>query len=87
LPDGTNGVAYTNITFTATGGAFTAPYTWGLAPGSSALPQGLSLASANSAGTLSGTPHNNPPGTFDFAIQLTDSLGRSVSWNYQIRIH
>jgi len=86
LPAGTNGVAYTNITFSASGGAFTAPYTWGLAPGS-ALPQGLSLTSANSAGTLSGTPQYNPPGTFDFAVQLTDSLGRSVRWNYQIKIH
>jgi hypothetical protein len=87
LPDGTNGMAYTNIAFTATGGAFTAPYTWGLAPGSQPLPQGLSLTSANSAGTLSGKPQNNPLGTFDFAIQLTDSIGRSVSWNYQIKIH
>ena len=73
--------------FTATGGAFSPPYTWAVAPGSQPLPQGLALTSANSVGTLSGTPQNNPPGTFDFTIQLTDSLGRSVTWNYTITIH
>ena len=87
LPDGTNGVAYTNITFSATGGAFSPPYTWAVAPGSQPLPQGLSLTTANSIGTLSGTPQSNPAGTFDFTIQLTDSLGRSVTWNYTIKIH
>ena len=87
LPDGANGVPYTNLTFTATGGAFTPPYTWGVAPGSLALPQGLTLTTVNSVGTLSGTPVNNPAGTFDFTIQLTDSVGRSVSWNYTMTIH
>ena len=87
LPDGINGVAYTNTSFSATGGAFTPPYTWGLAAGSPVLPQGLSLSTTNSVGTLSGTPQNNPPGTFDFTIQLTDSVGRSVNWNYSMTIH
>jgi hypothetical protein len=82
LPDGTHGVAYAAIPFTATGGAFSPPFTWGLVPGSQPLPSGLVLSSA---GVLSGTPTQS--GTFDFTIQLTDSLGRSVNWNYQITIH
>ena len=35
LPDGANGAAYTNLTFTtAGGGAFAPPFTWGVASGS-----------------------------------------------------
>lgn len=98
LPDGTNavpyapgsgcGFVYTNSgtiytnTFTATGGAFSPPYTWSLPSGLGGLPTGLLLSGA---GVLSGTPTQS--GTFDFTIQLTDSLGRSVTWNYQITIH
>jgi hypothetical protein len=82
LPDGTNNQAYA-ATFTATGGAFTAPYTWTLA-GSTALPAGLSLSTT---GTISGTPTNNTAGTFDFVVQMTDYIGRSIQWNYSITIH
>jgi hypothetical protein len=85
LPDGTNSVPgkpYTTINFTASGGAFSPPFTWGLAPGLGGLPPGLSLSGD---GTLSGTPTQS--GTFDFTIQLTDSLGRSVNWFYSITIH
>jgi hypothetical protein len=80
LPVGTRGLAYPTTIFTATGGAFTPPFTWSLAFGSG-MPAGLSL-SAN--GTLSGTPTQS--GTFDFILQLTDSLSRSVQFNYIITI-
>jgi Putative Ig domain len=82
LPNGTNNVAYPATTFTATGGSFQPPFTWSLLP-SSVLPQGLSLSSG---GTISGTPVNNPPGTYDFVVQLTDSLSRTVNWSYSINI-
>jgi hypothetical protein len=91
LPDGTNRVAYPATTFTAVGGAFTPPYTWSLASGSQPLPTGLYWT--NSApgvpnDTLAGKPVNNPSGyPFDFTVQLTDYLGRSVNWNYTITIH
>jgi hypothetical protein len=88
LPNGTKGVAYTPVTFTATGGAFAyspAPVwtTTALpaAPPSSGLPSGLTLSSS---GTLSGTPTQS--GTFDFYLIMTDSLGRSVQWFYSITI-
>jgi hypothetical protein len=77
LPNGTKNVSYTAITFTATGGAFTPPFTWS----ATELPSGLTVSSS---GTLSGTPTQS--GTFDFILQLTDSLGRSVQWNYTITI-
>ncbi len=80
LPDGTNGVAYT-VTFTATGGQ--APYTWSTA--GTPLPNGLSLN--YNTGVLSGTPMGNPPGIYDFSIQMTDSTARVVTLNYTIIIH
>jgi hypothetical protein len=85
LPDGTNNVAYPATTFTTTGGgAFTPPFTWSVL-GSTPLPAGLTLSSG---GTISGTPTNNIPGTFDFIIQMSDSLTppRTVQWNYSINI-
>ena len=86
LPDGTNNVAYPATTFTTTGGgSFSPPFTWSLASSSAPLPQGLSLSSS---GTLSGTPTNNPVGTYGITIQLNDSLTppRTVTWNYSINI-
>jgi hypothetical protein len=81
LPDGTKNVSYPATTFTATGGAFSPPFTWSLAD-SSILPSGLTLSSG---GTILGTPTQS--GAFDFVIQLTDSLGRSVQWNYSMVIN
>ena len=78
LPDGTHGVPYAPLIFTAAGGAFSPPFTWS----ASTLPTGLALSSG---GTLSGTPAQS--GAFDFTIQLTDSLSRSVQWSYSIIIH
>ena len=80
LPDGNNNVAYPTTTFSATGG--TPPYTWSLGLGTLS-PSGLNFSSA---GVLSGTPSGNPPGIYDFLIQLTDSLGRTVALNYTITI-
>jgi hypothetical protein len=80
LPVGTKNVPYPPTTFTATGGAFSPPFTWSLAFGSG-MPAGMSLSSD---GTLSGTPTQS--GTFGFILQLTDSLSRSVQWNYSITI-
>jgi hypothetical protein len=79
LPDGTNGMVYPPVTFTVTGGSFTPPFTWSQSGG---LPMGLGLSSG---GTISGTPTES--GTFDFTLQLTDSLSRTVSWNYSITIN
>ena len=79
LPDGTMGQPYSQ-TFTATGGAFSPPFTWALSSGS--LPSGLTLSPD---GTVAGTPTQT--GTFDFTVQMTDSLSRSVSWSYSITIN
>jgi hypothetical protein len=100
LPDGTNavpyvfaytnssGIAFTN-TFAATSGSFSTPFTWT----ATGLPAGLTMTTdVNGNGHLSGTPAVTPapvsPGTtFDFTVQLTDSLSRSVQWPYIITIH
>ena len=65
LPNGTQGVAYSQ-TLTAVGG--NAPYTFTVSSGT--LPTGLTLASD---GTLSGTP--SAGGQFTFIIQAQDSTG------------
>lgn len=89
VPNGTAGTAYqqggTNIIFTAWGGAFTPPYTWS----ATGLPTGMTLTTdttvdPNGDGMLSGTPGLS--GTYDFTLQLTDRLGRSVQWFYTLII-
>jgi hypothetical protein len=77
LLNGTNGLPYTATTFTATGGAFTPPFTWS----ATGLPAGLTVAPG---GTLFGTPTQS--GTFDFTLQLTDVISRSVQWTFTITI-
>jgi hypothetical protein len=74
---------YTPITFTATGGSFTQPYTWSTTglQGGTGLPAGMMLSPD---GTLSGTPTQS--GTFDFNLKLTDYVGRAVQWVYTITI-
>jgi hypothetical protein len=64
LPDGTEGVAYSE-TLAATGGV--TPYTWAVISGS--LPAGLSLNSGT--GEISGTPTSS--GTSNFTVEVTDS--------------
>lgn len=80
LPVGTVDVDYyvlNSVQFTASGGAFSPPFTWS----ASGLPDGLSV---QSDGKLVGVPTQS--GTFDFNLQLQDSLGRSVQWTYTITI-
>jgi hypothetical protein len=91
LPNGTNGVAYPPVTFTATGGAFTyspAPaWTATALPSaaSSGLPSGLTLVSnPDGTATLSGTPTQS--GTFDFYLTMTDVNSRSMQWYYSVII-
>ena len=81
LPGGFSDVPYGPVTITATGGAFTQPYTWS----ASGLPSGLAIVSnPDSTATLSGTPAQS--GTFDIILTLTDYVGRSVQWNRTITI-
>jgi hypothetical protein len=80
LPVGTRGSVYPATTFVATGGAFTPPFTWSVVSGS--LPPGLTLSSG---GTISGTPTQS--GIFDFTVQLTDYVSRTVTWDYFITIN
>jgi hypothetical protein len=77
LPNGVNGAAYPSTTFTTSGGSFQPPFTWS----ATGLPSGLTMSSG---GTISGTPVQS--GTFDIVIILTDSLSRTVQWNYTITI-
>jgi hypothetical protein len=83
LPNGTKNMSYPATTFTATGGSFMPPFTWTLANGLGGLPPGLTLSND---GVISGTPTHS--GTYDFIIQLNDSLTppRTVQWNYSITI-
>lgn len=76
LPDGTNGVPY-SVAFSAAGGY--PPFSWA---GSSGVP-GLTFNST--AATLSGTP--SAVGTFNFSVQVTDSVNRVINLNYSITIH
>jgi Putative Ig domain len=70
----------TNMTFSATGGAFTPPFTWS----ATGLPSGLTMTTTNSVGTFSGTPTQSGP--FDFTLRLTDYNARSVQWPFSITI-
>ncbi|MCO5306562.1 MAG: Ig-like domain repeat protein [Microthrixaceae bacterium] len=69
LPSATAGDAY-SATLTATGG--TGPYTWSMAPGSGALPSGLSLNATT--GEISGTPAAGSGGTYsNLVFRVKDS--------------
>jgi hypothetical protein len=75
LPDASWGEEY-SVTLQATGGV--PPYTWSISAGS--LPTGLSLTGA----LVSGIP--TAPGTFDFTIQVTDSLGMMMRMQVRARL-
>jgi len=70
LVPATEGVAYTPVTLTASGGS--APYTWS----ATGLPNGMSLSSA---GVFSGTPAAGSHGTCAPAITVRDSSGLSLT--------
>ncbi|MEP6957207.1 MAG: putative Ig domain-containing protein [Nitrospirota bacterium] len=72
LPAGTVGVNY-DVTLAPNGG--TAPYTWALASGSPALPNGLTFTPAD--GKISGKP-TSATGTILTEFKLQDSKGQSV---------
>ena len=81
LPDGTNGLPYAATTLTATGGAFTPPFTWS----ATGLPAGLAVTTINpTGGKLSGTPTQS--GTFDFTLTTDRLISRSVQWTFPITI-
>ena len=69
IPAGAVGNAYATQLAAAQG---TAPFTWGLASGSS-TPPGLSLSPL---GVLSGTPTKSIGSPFTFTVVVTDNLGR-----------
>ncbi|MEI9961764.1 MAG: hypothetical protein WDM76_11705 [Limisphaerales bacterium] len=79
LSDGTVNVPYPPVTFAATGGSFSPPFTWS----ATGLPSGMTLSAG---GMLSGTPTQS--GTFSFILQLNDSLTppRTVRWTFTIII-
>ncbi len=78
LPNGTVGVAYTNVTLAASNG--TQPYTWLISTGS--LPPGLSLS--GNAGAITGQP--TASGTSNFTVQVTDAQGVTATKQFSITI-
>ena len=76
LPSGLMGIVYSQAIM-ATGG--TSPYTFSVIAG--ILPGGLTLSAA---GAVSGTP--TAAGTFNFAVQVADSAGRSVTKAFSVTI-
>jgi hypothetical protein len=78
-PAGVVGTPYSHA-FPATAG--TPPYTFAILPSSAALPPGLSLNTAT--GVVSGTP--TVAGTFNFTVQVTDSIPNTATVNCSITI-
>lgn len=65
----------------ATGG--TPPYTWSLAPGSNALPAGLSLNATT--GQVSGTPTST--GTVNFTVRVTDAGAQIANKDFSLTVN
>ena len=85
VADGTAGFAYVQSPpFAVTGGQ--PPFVWA-APNISALVPGMSFnpTNANNTAKLTGTP--TAAGVFNFNLQVTDSVNRTVNLNYTITIH
>ncbi|MBE7492088.1 MAG: putative Ig domain-containing protein [Planctomycetes bacterium] len=79
LPAGTQNVAYSPVTFTATGG--TPPYSWG----ATGLPAGMTMTAG---GVLQGTPTVN--GSFNVQVTVTDSATptpNTATANYTLLIN
>jgi hypothetical protein len=79
LPDGAIGATYSQQ-ISATGGF--GSYTWSIIAG--ALPAGLSISSGTPTGTISGTP--GAAGTFNFTIQVTDSLAATAQRAFTMEV-
>ena len=77
VPNGFDNVVYPSVTFTTSGGSLLPPYTWS----AQNLPPGMDVSPS---GTLEGTPTLS--GTNVFTLILTDSLNRTVQWNYTLLI-
>jgi WD40 repeat protein len=77
LASGTVGTAY-SATLAASGG--TAPYTWSITAGS--LPAGLTLQAIT--GVIDGMP--TTAGTYNFTVQVSDSLAATSSKNFSITV-
>ena len=76
LPNGTNGVAYSQ-TLAASGGQ--PPYTWTNISGT--LPTGLTLATN---GVISGTPTTN--GSFNFTVKVTDAASSTATQALELTV-
>jgi hypothetical protein len=82
VPGATSGMAYrAQLQTSAATPNWQAPFSWSLAPGSPGLPPGLSISLT---GLISGTPVQ--AGSYDFIIQATDAVGRSVLQSYLIDV-
>jgi hypothetical protein len=79
LPTAIIGANY-SAQLTAVGGQ--APYTWSLAPGSAALPDGLTLTPD---GLISGSA-NGPAAIYDFTVRVTDSTGATKDLAFTITV-
>src|SRR5580658_1005771 len=80
LPAAIVGVAYTPLTFMASGGAGP-PYTWS----QTGLPASTNL-SLSSEGVLSGTPANGSQGPYTLTVTVTDSGNNTQTGTYQLNI-
>src|SRR6266550_549335 len=80
LPTGTVSTAYPATNLTASGG--TPPYAWTLASAASTFPGGLTLGRL---GGISGTA--TTAGTFNFTVQVTDSVNSTATTNLRILIN
>ena len=80
LPNGVVGVAYPATNLTASGG--TPPYAWSVTTAATTFPPGLTLGST---GQVTGTP--TAAATFNFTVQVTDSVNSTATTNLRILIN
>src|SRR6266550_197751 len=80
LPNGVVGVVYPATNLTASGG--TPPYAWSVTTATTTFPPGLTLGST---GQITGTP--TAAATFNFTVQVTDSVNSTATTNLRILIN
>jgi hypothetical protein len=78
LPEAELGVPY-SFELEAVGGQ--PPYTWSVAPGSAALPTGITISAA---GVVSGTA--SVPGIYDFNVRLSETGARFVTQPFTLTV-